>query len=750
MENLNNVLNKIDDFIIISPIKYHQAIISDISQLPILVHFHLYSQEEFIRLYVFDIDPLYELSFIDSINVQHKINLKYNQLPLMKNSICFNYINNGNNILLANCRNKFFTEKVTLSIQQPHFDKLLTFGYADDTSLFRFLAKQKIAYSRITLQDFDTTRYYQECNNQESECEYVINYIHYLLKLNVPATSIKIHCEEKSYIPIISNLANLANIDIECNLHCYLAQNLDVQNYLLRLSKLAETTIEQELEEISNSNIQPYIKKLLNNLLVTHSYVFTCLYDNASRAKAFEYYASSIVINTTNKQAIQLNNYTDAYISNTDYLICLGTKQGYLLKEPGKLLFLSLEQDKIYTQDCLKNLKYNLENFLTRPKQVLFTSSKIINNTPCSDHLMFSALGLRYYYFSKLELESYNVSANYDLFLNSIGLSKFEKIEVSEENYAKLAYYNSYYSSFNLDHKLSNIDVFDLLKGDKVNLSYTSIDMLFNCPYAYFLQHLLRLKKSQNDSLASLLGSSVHAYLHSYFAKVPLELPENVKNNSLNKFYYDLELTYVKKFLDFFTARLDLNKLKVKDSELRFSYEINKNFNFVGSIDAVLVKNGEYVFVDFKNKTNPELDYSKIKYGQGLQLNYYAYFYSKLNKLDSEKIYGYGLQGLVPTPNKDKSQLFNDSFYFFKDDLDGFNTKASEKDSYSMTSFNSIIESNLTKAIKTINSGNFEATQLHINKGSSCQYCTFANICHKHRIHNSSYLQSINSKGVDK
>ena len=319
------------------------------------------------------------------------------------------------------------------------------------------------------------------------------------------------------------------------------------------------------------------------------------------------------------------------------------------------------------------------------------------------------------------------------------------------------------------------------LLPETIHLSYTSLNTLFQCHFAYFCERILSLKPYE-QSFAMSMGTLMHALLEHHLNEPELTdhhfeaalntMPEYAQWSASQKASTKRQFAWMKDVFKTIQAQHAHTLFVLKETEKRLSYPLPKHPGviFRGVIDKIMEAKIQGVthalIVDYKTG-KPQLDDKKAVYGLNAQLIYYAYILKQINH--TVDVVGFYEQTLMP------NQKFNYEKHSFEKQFEdylrwqGFSThdqgvlsvidpgyqKSSLIKGMSVTreqKFNvhtkwfdeaglaqafKHVERQLDEAVNIIREGTFEINPYTDEKGNllPCAYCAFNDLCYKKPAH---------------
>lgn len=230
-----------------------------------------------------------------------------------------------------------------------------------------------------------------------------------------------------------------------------------------------------------------------------------------------------------------------------------------------------------------------------------------------------------------------------------------------------------------LDSELSK-QLFE--KDGKIIGSISTIERWFSCPYSYFIQSGLHIRKKQQPSIdASSIGSVQHKLLEDSFHKNGKQYA-SICEEEIREFIgpsfevlhalhpnqtQTIDLTRermidgIQVALDFLNDFEKHSSYKQKEAEYQFLEDITEHVTLKGIIDRLDVYANEFVrIIDFKSSSKTLSD-SKVKAGTQLQLLTYLIIATRLLQLKPAGSYYYSLKdenNTIPAKKKVRKDFF--------------------------------------------------------------------------------------------
>lgn len=323
---------------------------------------------------------------------------------------------------------------------------------------------------------------------------------------------------------------------------------------------------------------------------------------------------------------------------------------------------------------------------------------------------------------------------------------------------------NSEYKTY--DNQFTGVKA--IKKNDNLKLSYSSVNDYFECPYKYYLKHVLDLDPF-SESNSTILGNIVHETLENSL-DMDLDDLSNLFDKRVNESNADTEIKiiwkcYVKKstFKAVNMIKKHIQYMKNPSFEMEKKYRIKLDDNTVvdGKIDKTIFVDDKYIFViDYKTGSSGDFNKELVDYGLSLQLPTYAYLLSENIKKKKYVVSGLYINHVLPKsrfPEVKDDALVEDYLKlsgittsdinaiakFDSTIADGASSfiksvKIIKKDgritgTYDQSYFDNLIELAKNKYIEAnqrIRNNEFEISPYQNKKDNGCQFCDFKDICY--------------------
>ena len=524
-------------------------------------------------------------------------------------------------------------------------------------------------------------------------------------------------------------------------------------------------TFKEVLETLNNSDpIYSKIVDTINNYGLVEYKPSVCINILKNVFKEIKYPAIRYVeaVNFISNKSI---------LNDDEYVFYPGFNLGVVPKIYKEEAFLNdallevLESNPSYIKNKIE--KENTINFITFNKNVFITYKKLNGVKSIEPSLLIKELGLN---IVRPSIELGYSKVEDDLRLTSY----YDKLIKYNENNQLLNEYgiqDVLYKTYN--HKFKGVDkslIDDRYSEKKLNLSYSSMKLYYQCPFYFYAEKVLGLGEYET-TLATRLGTYTHAVLErSYqddfdFERVVDEQISINAEDAKDVFFFNQMKSFLANTISFNKEFESKSIFKNFDLEKNIKLDF-KTFTFEGFIDKVMYHidgdDAYAVIVDYKTGSDvATLD--NIEYGINLQLPIYmlllknnelfkgknlhiiGFYLQKVkivlfnNKKDianqikeNLKLQGYTVRdiGLINMfdPNFEKSEYIK-SLSLTKDG--GFNRYAKLFKKEEQDKIINLSKDLIIKAGTNILNGEYKIEPKRIDgKNISCTYCKYKDICY--------------------
>ncbi len=716
------------------------AVKQKILEMHLLKPIRIMTLQTFIHSYLFNYDEKAILFIMNKYQVKYDVALEYirnlyyienKQYNISKLDFLVNLKNelDDNKLLIYNNDFRNYVKRIKIVLYDINIDDYLI-------NILNGLNYQIIApvynnYSHVIY----------EAETLEEEVNYVAKEIAKLIYDGIDPAKIKLTNVDKSYYNMLNRIFGFYNLKVNIPYRSKLSVYPIVKEFLSRyqtgedISLILEdikedTNIFNELVKVINENIK-YDNRDLISYKISNSFITSEQYDNG----------------------IDIINYLDYVCLDDEYIFMLGFNEGII---PNYYM------DTDYITDNIKDMLYMdktdvLNRKLTlKIRNVIGNIKNLIITYKLRDNVKeyYPSVLTSDYEVIKIDddvLDSY--SAIYDKIRLVRGYDQYFKFGYENNLFSILRNnYSLKYNSF--DNKYKKID----RVMDKLNLSYSKMQVYNKCAFRYYLADILKLDIFL-ENFSTVIGSMVHYVMEKCLSNNDMDVNKYVYEYLGDREFSKKEKFFLNKYIEAIHDLLRQVLLEREYSlfnqamyEKKIDIDFGSFVHFVGIIDKVLYyidENTTYVcLIDYKTgNDNISLDY--LKYGLDIQLPIYLYLVSKLD-FKNVRYTGFYLQKfnisngdyrLVGYSNSDKNVLsVADNGYDNSKVIKGLKTL--KDGSFAKTSrvlsdeeIHTIIgyaEEKIIEVIEKIKSNDFTINpKVCDNVNIGCEYCKFKDICFK-------------------
>ena len=606
-----------------------------------------------------------------------------------------------------------------------------------------------------------------EFNTSYDEIEFVACEISKLISNGVCVNDIKLTNLDDSYLRKIQMIFELYGLPL-----------FEVVKTSLYETEIGQCFLDNYQDDISHTICflnDKFSDKDTINMIVNILNKYVC-FNDFNRVKDLVIYdlKNTYVRKKSNKNFIEVVDYNDLF-EDDKYVFMLNFNQKSIPKYKRDEDFLTdnlkdeLNLDKVcylnklIKESTIKNIK-NIKN--------LVITYKVFDNGECYVSSLASDLNL----FKEVFKQDNSVS--YSFVYNELKLAKkldnyIKYNEVDDELVVLNNNYDIPYLKY--DNNYSKIDRDSLYKylDNKLNLSYTKMDMYNKCSFAYYVKNILKIDLYEKN-IAALYGSIFHYCLEKGLIDdidIDSVVDNFIKDNNYSLSYKQLHfINRIKKEIEFAIDVIrDQMKYQGLDKILTEQEVIvNKkgilDVVFKGVIDKILYNDkNEITIIDYKTG-NTDIKLDLVDYGLSMQLPVYLYLANNLDKIKGPIITGFYLQQVLHSEivfksnktyieqkidglklngysNSDKDVIkeFDNCYYdskFIKglrlDKNGNFDFRSKVISSDDINELICKTDNIIDDVIKSISDACFDINPKIINGvNKSCEYCKYNDLCYK-------------------
>ena len=741
-----------------------------------LLNIKIYSIEEFKRLFYFDynketiyyitekysvIPEIAQIYISNMYNIEEKsyINKKLDFLSNLKKELLNNNLIKINKLFRSNLKHK------KIVIYNINKTKEL------DNSMNELSKITEIEYINEASNNYIHTIY--ELDNIEDEIIYVANEICRLVNEGKDITKIYLANLDNEYRKIIKRIFPMFNIPVT------LEENNSLYGTFIctKFIEFYESDLNNTISKLKEISFTPESDELINSIIsIINQYSFV-----EDKLLVKELIINDLkntkVSQKNNTQSIHETSIHKKIINDDEIVFLMSFNQGiipsiykdedYLTDNDKKELNISLTIDKN------NNNKELIINNIRNIKNLIITSKK-------------SASGTQYNISNINEILEYEVKHPVIDYTYSNLYNKLKLTSLLDEYYkynttSSLLYLlnNTYqdipYNTYDNTYKqISPVLIKDYLKNS-LNISYSSLNTYFKCPFSYYLNNVLKINLYE-DTFQTILGKIFHTILE----KRNTNDIEQLWDEELKKANYEFKpqdlfmLSKLKEELKIIIQEIDkqenFTNLHEELHEQRISTKIDLNseynITFSGIVDKI--KYHDYSdktivsIIDYKTG-DPEISLSTLPYGIDIQLPIYLYLINNYKRFNNPQIAGFYLQKILTKEVtsddkhsydelKSKSLMLQGYSNYDTSILGEFDTTfinsqyiksmkmTKEHNFYNyskvlttkqMNMISKMVEDKIYEGAQKIIDSDFSISPKYIPKKiNACEYCKFSDICY--------------------
>lgn len=633
----------------------------------------------------------------------------------------------------------------------------------EDTDEFYINTFNKLNANFYNLKGEISKKELYRATNKEEEISFVASSICKFIKKGININRIKLCNVTSEYIFDIYRIFKLYNIPVELPSNETIEGTILVNKFKELYGNNIEDTLDKLYEYAFTEDDEEYYRKIVN---IVNSYNFC---DDYLAVK-------DLIFNKIDKikKSISLSNsvkvidFKNEYINDDDYIFLINFNEGVIPTDYKDEDYLSdrikKELNISTSYDLNEKERYYILKKISLVKNLVLTYSVQSNK----EKLYISSLYNEEYFNEKEININYNDSDNYNklMLVNEKDLNN--KYGIVSDKLCKLNthYKDELYLSYN--NKFKGIDINKLYNylGNRLTLSYTSINSYYECSFKYYLKYILKLDKYK-DTFDSTVGNIFHKILSECFNdNYDVDAAWNREISNSKYEFTNVDKFFLKGLKNELLLTINTIKDGLKLTSLnKFLYEKNitisindkLNIKFTGFVDKIMYNDDNeliVVVVDYKTGS-PNINLKNVKYGLDMQLPIYLYLIKNTDEFKNAKIGGFYLQHILDDvldkdsridslklrgySNSDKNILelvdnsYKDSKIIknMKVNNDGsFNYYAKTISNEEIDELYDIVKTKVNDASNDIVNAKFDINPKELNKELvGCKYCKYKSIC---------------------
>lgn len=625
--------------------------------------------------------------------------------------------------------------------EKLQYERIIVIGYDLEPYIYDMI-KDKVHYEIKEEKTYNHKVY--EFKTQREEIVYCAEKIREDLKCTKPE-NIKIVLGSDDYLIELERIFTMHSIILNPkpdNIY----SSISVKEFLNTLKETKD--IEISLNKISKNEIYDIIVNTINDMpyLKVDDIYIEILKDKLKNKTLKE---------NKLKNSIEIIKYEEVYDKKSHYYI-LGLNQNFIPKihSDDEIIPDKIKQAlKMHTSNDKNRLeKKKVKEILTNYPNV-YASYKLEDSfTSYYPSSIIKDLNLETV---KNQTPSLNYSNPYNKLFLSMLLDDYINYGTKNEkiNFLYSTYPNIDYKTY--DNQFTKINC----QTKHYNLSYSSINNYFLCPFKFYIENILKLNKD-SDILPRVIGNVSHHVLENMYS-VDFELDKRFDEYILKEDLTKRQKHTVNSIKNILKQNIEVIKSQDKNTEFqekilekRLSIDKTDDISFTGIIDKINKCENYITITDYKTG-NIKFTLDGIDEGLNLQLPVYIYLIKQTFK--DLKIAGFYLQRLITSPTLDKEVNLKDNlklngYTINREDIiekidhtyensemiksmkktsKGFYKYAKLIDEDEIDKIEKIVDKNIDIVIEAIKEGAFPVNPKKIDKQISCQYCKYQDLCYK-------------------
>lgn len=468
--------------------------------------------------------------------------------------------------------------------------------------------------------------------------------------------------------------------------------------------------------------------------------------------------------------AVTVTDFREASYKSDDYVFLLNFNQGIIPVN---------KKDEDFLNDETKNLLGLSDSVDINKKAIAEIQDKILKTSHLTvtyakrdlkGDLYISSAYKEDLFEEKVPSFSFEHSDAYNKKLLVKEMDEFKKYGTKSPAFQRLAshYKDEPYDTY--DNSFKGIDPASLREymGDKLTLSYSSMNTFYKCSFRYYLDNVLKVNKFE-DTFEQVVGTIFHEILAVAFKENfdfdktwdETVAKQEFEFKSMEKFFLGLLREEVKFVIDSIHRQYEATNLKDALYEQKVVIDVDKDRNvvFKGFIDKILYGDSDVgrtvSIIDYKTG-NPDLSLDNCIYGLEMQLPIYSYLIKHIDGFENAHIGGFYLQKILNNINEptakynalklqgystsdinvlkevDKDYRDSNTIRSLKMGKEGFYPYSRVLDNEKFDKLNELVGAKIKEASDKILSADFAIDPKEVgDKLLGCEFCTYRDICYR-------------------
>lgn len=634
----------------------------------------------------------------------------------------------------------------------------------------------------ITTLEYKQLHAIYEFNTLEEECIYLFNQFSLLIDKGVYPENIVLLNPTDESLFTLDRISKFYNIAIDLPIKTKIAHTLIAKEFIESLKN--ETVLDAFMCIKNKYAATPQGAKICDKILnIINDYSELEDYDNYKQYIIADLKEATVANNKLDK-AIRTDKLSSYTYKDGDYVFIMNANYGVINK---------IYKDDDYLSDKQKE-KIGMPTSVVKNKdEIEFIKKKVQKlNSPFVTYHLNTPFNNAYPSFLNDDLDKkqiiknpkFNNEKSYSQINDIYELIKKKELKQFDKYYNYLnKYLNTYIEEYDPTFKgldKDKIYQFYLKKDDGLQLSYTTINKFYQCPFRFYLDKILYL-----DEFESKFSTTIGNIFHDVLSKMyndDFNLDEEFESACKNSNYEfkDKELFLLNKLKEelafdilviknhYHEATLLKKQMFEKEIIIPFGKRDDLSLSFEGKIDKTMYSDENdskcVSIIDYKTG-KADINFDDIEHGVGMQLPSYLFLISKSHLFDDYKFAGFYLQPILADEltskyNKTRDQLRKDylklngysnsdtsilskfdNTYTKSEYIKGmaitkegnFGQYAKTKSSQEMNALVNLVEEKINYALNEILNARFNIKP-YINKSDEkegCKYCAYSDICYK-------------------
>lgn len=669
-----NIINKIqeDDCIVITPTSYKNAILEELSKIPYLYRVKFLNKNELKKnlFWEYTHDALYEYAKHYDVLIENAhvfLEAMYANLDEEKDASLFSQ--------------RKWLEENKYMIYHPLFLERVkgktAYVYGYDICDLKELLPKLEKYCKVIFlhEEGKFTPSIYKFKTLEQEVVGIAEQIAELITKNIPLNKIYVCNVNNDYKSVISKIFHQFNIPCETKeLHSLYEYEI-TQKFLNILSKDKKM---DELNGILASLEEKYPNSDYHDFYENITAILNKYYKKSRSIKEIWDILIYDLKHTypqkdTVKEAIRFVDFNETFFKEEDYVFILGVNHSEFPKIINDDDYFSDEEKvRLHLPTSIEKNKSLEEKTIRKIESIPHIILSYKKKSPFKEYIPSSLL--QAWDVHHIEPQYGYTNKNYNEYLLNSALDNYINFNMKSTNLSNLfGVENVYYQSYDNSFTGINPDSF-VGKTSSCNLSYTSMQKFFECPFKFYIENILNVKKPFTLTPSLIVGNLFHTILEKYFKdktkldKIIKEELEDIEIEPLAKkeFLSGVYESEIRRLIATMEHQLERSSFVPTyfEEELAFVDDAKIKFKIYGKVDKIMTfedeENAYIIVIDYKTSTITA-DASKLVYGLNMQLFLYLYLIRKSEEFKKYTIAGTYISPIIETiPNYTEKKSYEE------------------------------------------------------------------------------------------